>query len=105
MAKAKIGFGNDIINIFGQDVKISFTASDHYFILISRTNQVVIVDFAEDNSGGGFGLLSIADISSKSCNETFKIARKLHCQFGHVSASKLQKSVEAFSINNELLKL
>ena len=30
---------------------------------------------------------SIADTSSKSHDEKFKIARKLHCQFGHASAS------------------
>ena len=43
---------------------------------------------------------------SKSRDEKFQVARKLHCQFGHVSASKLQKIVKASSINDdELLKL
>ena len=90
MAKAKIDFDNDIINIFGQDIKISFSASDHYFIPVSRKNQVT-VDIAEDNTCGGSILLRIADISSKSHDENFKIVRKLHCQFGHANASKLQK--------------
>ena len=35
MAKAKKDFDNDIINIYRQDIKISFTASGHYFIPIS----------------------------------------------------------------------
>ena len=48
MTKAKIDFDNDIINIFGQDIKISFTASGHYFIPISHTNQAI--DIAEDLS-------------------------------------------------------
>ena len=105
MAKMKIDFDNDIINIFGQDIKISFTASGHYFIKISRTNQT-IVDIAEDKYCGGSTLLSIADISSKSHDQKFKVVKKLHCQFGHASASKLQKLVKASSINDdELLKL
>ena len=105
MAKAKIYFDNDIINIFGQDINISFTTSGQYFIPISRTSQA-IVDIAEDNNYGGSNLLNIADISSKLHNEKFKVARKLHCQFIHASASKLQKLVKASSINDdELLKL
>ena len=105
MAKMKIDFDNDIINIFEQDIKISFTASGHYFITISRTNQA-IVDIAEDKYCGGSTLLSIADISSKSHDEKFKVVKKLHCQFRHASASKLQKLVKASSINDdELLKL
>ena len=45
-------------------------------------------------------------MSPKSHDEKFQVARKLHCQFGHASASKLQKIVKASSINDdELLKL
>ena len=77
MAKAKKDFDNDI-NIYRQDIKISFTASGHYFIPISWKNQA-IVDIAEDNSCGGSILLSIADISSKSGNKKFEVARNLHC--------------------------
>ena len=105
VAKTKIDFDNDIINIFGQDIKISFTASGYYFIPISRTNQA-IVDIAEDNNYRASVLLSIADISSESDDEKFKISRKLHCQFGYASASKLQKLIKASSINDdELVKL
>ena len=100
MTKAKIDFDNDIINIFGQDIKISFTASGHYFIPISHTNQAI--DIAVDNCRGSI-LLSIADISSKSHDEKFKIARKLQCQFGHTSASKLQKLVKASCTKDDKL--
>ena len=45
-------------------------------------------------------------MSTKSHDEKFQVARKLHCQFGHASASKLQKIVKASSRNDdELLKL
>ena len=40
MAKAKIYFDN-IINIFGPDIKILLTANGH-FIPISRTNQAIV---------------------------------------------------------------
>ena len=58
MAKVKIDFDNDIINIFGQYINISLTTRDHYFIPISGTNQA-IVEIVEVNCGGSV-LLSIA---------------------------------------------
>ena len=39
LAKVKVNFDNDIINIFGEDIDISFTESGHYFIPISHTNK------------------------------------------------------------------
>ena len=41
LAKVKIDFDNDIMNIFGEDIDISFTESGHYFIPISRTNEAI----------------------------------------------------------------
>ena len=51
MVKVRLDFDNDIINNFGQDIKISFTAGGHYCIPISQTNQA-IVDIDEDNNCG-----------------------------------------------------
>ena len=56
-------------------IKISLTASGHYFIPISQTNHT-IVSIAEENSCGGFSLLSIFDISSKSHNEKFRLQHR-----------------------------
>ena len=41
LAKVKIDFDNDIMNIFGEDIDISFTEIGHYFIPISRTNEAI----------------------------------------------------------------
>ena len=51
MVKVKLDFDNNIINNFGQDIKISFNAGGHYCIPISQTNQA-IVDIDEDNNCG-----------------------------------------------------
>ena len=104
LAKVKIDFDNDIINIFGEDIDISFTASGHYFIPISRTNKA-ISEIDESNPAERI-LLNIANIASKSKEEKLKIAKKLHYQFGHASAQKLQKLVKSSSIKDvELLHL
>ena len=98
LAKVKIDFDNDIINIFGEDTDISFTASGHYFIPISRTNKA-ISEIDESNQTERI-LLNIANIASKSKEEKLKIAKKLHCQFGHASAQKSQKLVKSSSIKD-----
>ena len=104
LAKVKIDFGNDIINIFGEDIDISFTASGHYFIPISRTNKT-ISEIDESNPAERI-VLNIANIASKSKEEKLKIVKKLHCQFGHASAQKLQKLVKSSSVKDvELLHL
>ena len=41
LAKVKIDFNNDKINIFREDIDILFTESGHYFIPISRTNKAI----------------------------------------------------------------
>ena len=57
-------------------------------------------------TGGGWVSLCRNFLSSKSHYEIFNVARKLHCQFRHASASKLQKLVKACSVNSdELLEL
>ena len=101
MAKPKTDFDNDIINILGQDIKILFSASSDFFN-INQLNKA-IVDIAEDNNCGISVLFRIAYISSESQDESFKVARKLHCQFGQASTSKLQNLMKAFSIKDEEL--
>ena len=64
MAKAKTDSGNGIINVFGEYIKISFTASGYHFMAICLTNQAT-VDIAEDNCGGSIPL-NIADTSSST---------------------------------------
>ena len=101
LAKVKIDF--DDINIFGENIGISFTESRHYFIPINHTNKA-ISEVDKSNPTEHF-LLNISNISSKT-KEKSKIAKKLHCQFGHASVQKLQKLVNLSSIkDDELLNL
>ena len=102
LAKVKIYF-DDIINIFGENIGILFTESRHYFIPINHTNKP-ISEVDKSNPTEHF-LLNISNISSKT-KEKSKIAKKLHCQFGHASVQKLQKLVNLSSIkDDELLNL
>ena len=67
LAKVKIDFNNDKINIFREDIDISFTESGHYFIPISRTNKA-ISEVDKGNSTEHI-LLNISNISSKTKEE------------------------------------
>ena len=40
-ANVKIDFSNDVVNILNQKINIVFTASGHYAVPISKTNQLV----------------------------------------------------------------
>ena len=63
LAKVKIYF-DDIINIFGENIGISFTESRHYFIPINHTNKA-ISEVDKSNPTEHF-LLNISNISSKT---------------------------------------
>ena len=41
LVKVKIDFDNNIINVFGEDIDISFTESGHYFTPISLTSKAI----------------------------------------------------------------
>lgn len=60
----KNNFDDNVITIHGQKLNISFTASGHYFIAMSRTNKA-ITHLVENKSTENI-LLSISRISSKS---------------------------------------
>ena len=63
LAKVKIYF-DDIINIFGENIGISFTESRHYFIPINHTNKA-ISEVDKSHPTEHF-LLNISNISSKA---------------------------------------
>ena len=76
LAKLKIDFDNDIINIFGEDIAISFTERGHYFNLISHTNKAI--SGFDKGSPTEHIVLNISNISSKTKEEKSKIAKTLH---------------------------
>ena len=91
----KIDFARDKVSFLNQNVDIVFTSSSHYAIPISRTEQ--LLDHYDKNNESERALLTIHELSSKSPEEK-KIAKKLHCQFGHSSAEKLKELLRSANI-------
>ena len=93
----KIGFAIDKVSFLNQNVDIVFTSSGHYAIPLSRTEQ--LLDHFDKNNESERVLLTINELSSKSPEKKKKkIAKKLHCQFGHSSAEKLKKLLKSANI-------
>ena len=79
---------NDSAVMFNQPVKLDFTSSGHYCVsivdredTITNTDQILAATEEE--------VLTITDQMSTS--EKIKVLEKLHKQFGHASAEKLQR--------------
>ena len=92
----KIDFAGNKVSFLNQNVDILFTPSGHYAIPISRTEQ--LLDHFDKNNEPEGVLLTINELSSKSPEEKNKIAKKLHCQFGHSSVEKLKKLSKSANI-------
>ena len=84
---SKIDFARDKVSFLNQNADIA--SSGHYAIPISRNEH--LLDHFDKNNESERVLLTINKLSSKSPEEKEKIAKKLHCQFGHSSAEKLTK--------------
>ena len=57
----------------------------------------------DKNNQVGQVYLTISELPRKSSDQKFKIANKLHCQFGHASPEKLKKLIKASNINDQKL--
>ena len=98
-ANVKIHFSNNTVSMLDQKINIFFTSSGHYAIPISKTNQIV-EDFDKNNQVGQV-YLTISELPKKSNDQKFRIANKLHCQFGHGSPEKLKKLIKASNVNDQ----
>ena len=97
----KTDFARDKVSFLNQNADIVFTLSGHYVIPISRTEQ--LLDHFDKNNESEGVLLTINELSSKSPEEKNKIAKKLHCQFGHSEAEKLKKLLKSANICDQEL--
>ena len=97
----KTDFARDKVSFLNQNADIVFTLSSHYVIPISRTEQ--LLDHFDKNNESEGVLLTINELSSKSPEEKNKIAKKLHCQFGHSEAEKLKKLLKSANICDQEL--
>lgn len=82
---------NDRVVMFKQPVPLELTSSGHYCVDIRDTN-------AEVNCNEGEILVVTADMSTK---EKHKILLKLHKQFGHASADRLQRLIQSSGNNDK----
>lgn len=80
---ANLNFHNDSITIFGTKVPLSTTSSGHYLISIGNTD----VKFSDSQIKT---ILFSSQFEKADENERFKIAEKLHKQFGHTRSHKLK---------------
>ena len=101
LAKTKIDFVGEKVNMFGKEFQVDITSSGHYSIPISKSKT--IIEKIESEKEREYALISISDLEMKATPEKRKIADKLHKQFGHPTASKLQKLVKLSGINDEEL--
>lgn len=94
---------NDSAVMFNQPVKLDFTSSGHYCVSIADredaiTNTDQILATTEEE------ILTITDKMSTS--EKMKVLEKLHKQFGHASAEKLQRLlINSGNKDTECIKL
>ena len=75
-ANTRIDFKSDVVEMFGAKVDLTFTSSGHYCISLCNSS-----DIAESV------LLSLSSVGS--VDEKYKLAKKIHRQFGHASAAKI----------------
>ena len=78
---------NDRINMFGKDIHLHFTTSEHYTTPINETNLNLKTSSLEDSNFVEV-LLTIDNIEEKSEKEKKCIASRLHKPFGHPKSAR-----------------
>ena len=84
-AKSKFDFDNDSAIIFGEEIRLISTKSGHYVIALN----------AMKNGDEKYHLSLMGTNGNKMINEDAKkVAEKLHRQFGHCTAERLNKLIK-----------
>ena len=96
----KINFLEDKVNIFGKDISLHFTSSDHYAIPLNDSYER---SASLDDSRFIEVFLTIDNICNKSQAEKVQIAIKLHKQFGHPKGSRLINLIKSAGISDNVL--
>ena len=100
-SNVRTDFAIDKVNFLNQNLDPTLTSSGHYAVPISRTEKLLANMDSTDDSEKVF--LTKNNLSSKSSDEKKKIAKKLHCQFGHSSSEKLKKLLQSANIHDKEL--
>ena len=100
-SNVRTDFAIDKVNFLNQNLDPTLTSTGHYAVPISRTEKLLANMDSTDDSEKVF--LTKNNLSSKSSDEKKKIAKKLHCQFGHSSSEKLKKLLQSANIHDKEL--
>ena len=101
-ANTIIDFKNDKVTMFGETISIRFTATGHYCVGL---NKLVEVAHNEDNATRVY-FVNPEKMENMTSDEKKKAAIKLHKQFCHVPANRINKLlVNAGVRDKEMLKL
>ena len=89
-AKAKLNFGEDTVEMFGEKIKLNFTTSGHY--MIDLNPKRIEREMKE------ISLISIEDADQ---DKQFRMAKKLHTQFGHPRSERLVDLVKDAGVESQ----
>ena len=100
-ANTVIDFKNDVVRMFGETIKIRFTATGHYCVSLNQVAEVA----HDDKSVIRVCFVNLEKMDVMSSEEKEKAAIKLHKQFCHVPANRINKLlVNAGVKDNEMLR-
>ena len=99
-ANTVIDFKNDKVTMFGETIRIMFTSTGHYCVCINKISEV-----AHHDDAIRVCFVNIEKLETMSPEEKQKTAIKLHKQFCHVPANRINKLLVNAGINDkEMLK-
>jgi hypothetical protein len=102
-AKTVLDLQNDTVTIFQKSVQLQYTSSGHYCVdIIKRDGSPGVTENSETVREYEVLMINVA----KSEGELRKVLFKLHRQFGHGTAEKLKKLLQAAGVrDNRVFKL
>ena len=102
-ANTVINFENDKVTMFGKDINLIFTSTGHHVVPLNTKSRITY-DEEEISQKDVKVLFSNANkLQSSDTAEKKKIAKKLHCQFGHTSSKRIKKLLTDGNIQDECL--
>ena len=100
-ANTIIDFKNDKVTMFGETISIRFTSTGHYCVCLNKVAEVA----HSEKSAIRVCFVNLEKMDTMSQREKQKAAIKLHKQFCHVPANRINKLlVNAGIRDNEMLK-
>ena len=94
-----IDFRNDKVTMFGETINIRFTSTGHYCVCLNK-----VVGVAHDKDVTRVCFVNLEKMDHMNSDEKKKAATKLHKQFCHVPASRINKLLADAGIQDSEMK-